>query len=138
MKICYLLHNSSDTTEEVTLQSELACVSHAITRLRAVSSHSSCTDYHQKENMPLNILVTHSLFFFFWYPLTFSHCFAIFFSYFSPFPFLYLFLSSSPNFLVSEFPSHDQAPCFPSTFSFFSQTSLDCLYYSNIITSDSV
>lgn len=53
MKICYLLYSSSDITVEVTLQSELACVSHAITRLRAVCSYLSCTYYHQQENMPL-------------------------------------------------------------------------------------
>lgn len=116
MKNCYLLHNSSDITEEVTLQSELACVSYAITRLRAVSSHSSCTAYHQQESMPLKYFGY--LFPFFLVPPYFLPLFHYFLKFFLPPPFSLSFFQ--PNFIASEFPSNEQPPRFPSAFSFFS------------------
>lgn len=81
VKIHYLLRNSSDVTEEVTLQSELACVLHAITSLRAVSSHSGCTYYHQQENMPLRYF---GIEVFFLVPPYFCPLFHYFFHFFPP------------------------------------------------------
>lgn len=58
MKICYLLHNSSDITEGVTLQSQLVCVSHAIKRFRALSSHSAILPSAEKDSSTPNSLAS--------------------------------------------------------------------------------
>lgn len=118
--------------DEAILQSELACVSDATTRLISVTSSSlSHTDHHQQERMPLRYFG--HLFPFFWYPLTFSHCSSVLLFFPSPFPFPSLFLSSSLNFLASEFPSHQQVPLFPSAASFTSQFMIKLGLTSHII-----